>query len=249
MPKKSSLIGRFLRTFVISFVLTVAILMLFGAVPDAAYDIPHRFYVEFLNRFSFDESAIVAALPQGRTLSTTTSVSGIAANSVDYGNDTGVDWPDVILEIDSTLPVSLSIPEVGIRVPIVNPEKTDIKTLDTALINGVVHYPGSGLPGEKSNVLFFGHSSNLPVVNNPAYKALNGLEYVKLGDDVFVETKNIIYHYRISAIRLTTAEEELISFRSDRRMITISTCNTFGLKSERFVAEAILVGSNPKTDV
>lgn len=223
--------------------------MLFGAVPDAAYDIPHRFYVEFLNRFNFDESAIVAALPPGRILSTTTSVAVVTATNSDYGNDTGVDWPYVSPEIDNAMPVTLSIPGVDIRVPIVNPEKTDIKTLDAALTNGVVHYPGSGLPGEKSNVLFFGHSSNLPVVNNPAYKALNGLEYVKLGDDVFVETKNIIYHYRISAIRLTTAEEELISFRSDRRMITISTCNTFGLKSERFVAEAILVGSKPKTGV
>lgn len=240
--------GRFFRTFLVSFVATVLVLTLFGVVPDAVYDVPHKIYIEILNRFSTEEAVIASALPDARTLSTTTANTGSVVVSNSQGG-AGVDWPSRITETEATLPTVLSIPTVDIRVPIVNPMKTDVETLDDALTTGVVHYPGSGLPGERSNVLLFGHSSHLPVVNNPAYKALNGLEYVKLGDDVYVETKTTAYHYRISAIRLTTAEEELVSFGSSRRMITISTCNTFGTKSERFVAEAILVGSIPKTGI
>ncbi len=250
----SSFLWRFLRTFVISFVVTFVVLFGLNKVPQGLYETPHKIYVWVAAALSFDEVAFVAALPPssdsvsednlsqgpGRTLSTSTSQSVSS-------EDRGVDWPYIEKQTNPAAPVRLSLPAVSINVPVITPKKTDVDSLDEALTKGVVLYPESGTPGGRNNLLFFGHSSHLPVVNNPAYKALNNLEYARLGDDIFIYTNNTRFHYRISAVRLTTAEEELISFDTSRRMITLSTCNTFGKKAERFVVEAIFVGSTPVT--
>lgn len=251
-PQEGSFLWRFVRTFSISFLLTFGALFGLNMVPQGVYELPHRAYVWTMTLFSFDEAALVAVLPPP---STTTDDSvfrtpAVATSSVSVRPgvavaDRGVDWLPVPIQNNASLPVRLSVPIAAIEVPIVTPVGTDVDTLDEALTRGVVLYPDSGLPGGRNNMLFFGHSSHLPVVNNPAYKAFNNLEYVRLGDDIYLDSADTRFRYRVSAVRLTTADEELISFNTSRRMITLSTCNTFGKKAERFVVEAIFVGAAP----
>lgn len=141
-------------------------------------------------------------------------------------------------------PVRISAGEVGIDFKVANPGNSDIKTLDAALSQGVVRYPGSAKLGEEGNILLFGHSSFLPIVRNPAYKALNGVMDLKKGDMISVYSERAEYRYRVNKITLAEAGEILVDLRkTGGKRLTISTCNSFGAKEERYVAEAEFVGS------
>ena len=83
---------------------------------------------------------------------------------------------DVEVVAEGELPVRIEIPSIGVRANVSNPNTTGVAALDAELTKGAVRYPGSGVPGEEGNVLIFGHSSYLPVVQNQAYKAFNGIQ-------------------------------------------------------------------------
>lgn len=139
-------------------------------------------------------------------------------------------------------PVRIIISSVGIDTPIINPTSQDINVLNEALNSGAVRYPGSGNPEDITNMFIFGHSSHLPVVNNQAYKALNDLEDVLPGDIVRVQTESKEYHYRVTNVQLVSAENAWVEFASTKKKLTLSTCNNFGSKQDRFVVEAEWIG-------
>lgn len=140
-------------------------------------------------------------------------------------------------------PQYITIPSVGIDINIENPQDRDIAVLDRALERGVVHYPGTGTLAEDANVFLFGHSSYLPNVLNKNYQAFNNLQKVERGDEVFVDSDNMRYVYRVASVVLAEADEVTIDLSRGERMLTLSTCNSFGEKSERYVVEALYVGS------
>jgi len=141
-------------------------------------------------------------------------------------------------------PKRLVIKGVSIDLPVLNPESTDIGVLDEALTRGTVRYPTSARLGEDGNVFIFGHSSGLPVVRNQMYKALNGIESLESGDTISVFGNGREYLYRVTSVRLTEASEVLVDLStSGGKRLTLSTCNSFGSKSERWVVEAEFVSS------
>lgn len=141
-----------------------------------------------------------------------------------------------IEEVGST-PVRLVVPKASIDIVVQNPDVTDPTVLDGYLKKGIVRYPGSGLLG-RGNTLLFGHSSNWEVVKNPNYKALNGIEDLVKGDEIVVYSLDAKYIYKVTTVRMAKAEEIRVDFSEDKNMITLSTCNTFGAKQDRYVVEA-----------
>jgi LPXTG-site transpeptidase (sortase) family protein len=144
--------------------------------------------------------------------------------------------------VDDT-PRRLIIERIGIDTPIENPQGTDLATLNDALLSGAVHYPGSGNLDDVSNMFLFGHSTGFRVVNNDAYKAFNGLKDLKENDLIRVQSESHEYVYRVTKVSLVDAETELVQFSSSEKKLTLSTCNVFGQKQERYVVEAVFVGS------
>lgn len=143
---------------------------------------------------------------------------------------------------ESPTPVRVVIEAIGVDITVSSPTSTDVAVLDQALLKGAVRYPGSGTLVEDKNMLIFGHSSHLPVVRNKAFQAFNDLEKLKPGDVVKVESNTHAYFYRVSTVRQADASEVLVQFDTGTKKLTLSTCDTFGGKSERFVVEADFVG-------
>lgn len=140
------------------------------------------------------------------------------------------------------LPVSLRIPSRNIEVAVANPVSTDIAVLDTELLKGAVRYPTSATLGQDGNVVIFGHSSALPVVHNSAFKAFNGLDKVKRGDEIFVASADHEYRYVVlSVIKESANSETAIPLAVEGRLLTLATCDSFGKQSDRFVVTAVLV--------
>ena len=100
-----------------------------------------------------------------------------------------------LANISIALPQRVVIDEIGVDININNPQSRNIDVLDVSLNAGVVRYPSSGLLGQKTNMLLFGHSSHLPIVRNRSYKAFNDLEDLEIGSKVsiFSGTHQFIY--------------------------------------------------------
>lgn len=142
-------------------------------------------------------------------------------------------------------PTRIEIPAAGIKLNVANPDSTDVKVLDQALLSGAVRYPSSSNLGEAGNVIIFGHSSYLPVVGNPAFKAFNGIQDLAADDEIMVYGTDRVYVYAVETVEKVDANAAAIPLAVEGTLLTLATCDSFGSKSSRFVVTARLVGSNP----
>ena len=146
-----------------------------------------------------------------------------------------------LANISIALPQRVVIDEIGVDININNPQSRNIDVLDVSLNAGVVRYPSSGLLGQKTNMLLFGHSSHLPIVRNRSYKAFNDLEDLEIGSKVSIFSGTHQFIYIVKSAEEANAENALVIFESDKREITLSTCNSFGNLDDRFIVKADLV--------
>ncbi len=144
----------------------------------------------------------------------------------------------------SELPLSIEIPKINMRVSISNPTTTDIVALDQYLLAGAVRYPTSAKLGEVGNVVLFGHSSYLPVVRNPAFKAFNDIQKLKAGDTVIVSSSGTAYTYRVRSVAKESTTSAGIPLDVTGKVLTLSTCDSFGAVTDRFVVTADFVESH-----
>lgn len=141
------------------------------------------------------------------------------------------------------VPVRIVADAINLDVKVLNPVSQDIATLDAALLKGAVRYPSSGSLSDNNNMLVFGHSSGLPVIHNQNYKIFNNLKDLEVGDIVRVYSEKREYLYRVDTVSHVDASDALISFKVGEKKLTLSTCDSFGKKTERYVVEASFVGS------
>ncbi|MEX2515074.1 MAG: sortase [Candidatus Paceibacterota bacterium] len=131
----------------------------------------------------------------------------------------------------------ITIDKIGVDTPIMNPVSTNIQTLNNYLSEGAVRYPTSGTPGD-GNLFLFGHSSGLSNIINQAYKAFNNIGELEKGDTIKVETFSGTYYYSVIDVELHKDAEIFVPFDTGKDMLTLSTCNNFGAKEDRFVVRA-----------
>lgn len=229
--------GSFVAQFALWFACLVALFAALGFIPESIIgSVPGEQWAK--DRYS-DVISWVTGVSNEPTKRPNTppghidaSVAGIVA-----------DVPRTELSADAI--ARIRAPKVGIDVTVNHPTTVDVSTLDEALKNGAVYYPGSGTPAS-GNVFIFGHSTNWAVVRNEAYRAFNGLEKLVKGDEIILETAEYDFVYRVDLVTLVDADSALVYFDSTSPKLTVSTCNTFGEKQERHVAEATLVAARPK---
>ena len=135
-------------------------------------------------------------------------------------------------------PIRLVIEKIGTDAPVENPQSRDIAVLDAALLKGVVHYPGSGSLENNTNMFIFGHSTNWATVHNQAFKSLNRLNELQLGDEIKLFSDEKEYIYKVTTVALVDQNEALVKFETGKRKLTLSTCDTFGKRDARFVVTA-----------
>jgi LPXTG-site transpeptidase (sortase) family protein len=141
------------------------------------------------------------------------------------------------------LPTRIEIPAIKMDQKVANPGTTNVEKLDQALLAGPVRYPSSSKLGETGTVIIFGHSSYLPIVNNKAFKAFDGIQDLKEGDQIMVTGDSQVYVYAVEKVEQKNAATDAIPLSSDRSELVLATCDSFGQKSDRFVVTAKLVGT------
>lgn len=139
------------------------------------------------------------------------------------------------------LPLHITAPSLGIDVDIQSPETKSVSVLDAALSKGPVYYQGSGTPGDR-NMFIFGHSTGFSIVNNKAYKVFNNLKLAKQGEYIYIRTSSGTHTYVIHEVKKMSKYSTWVKFDSEKPLLTLSTCDSFGKASDRWVLEAEYVG-------
>lgn len=208
---------KFIIVFACIFIGSAVILTILGLIPS-------EFKVNGGETFEQKTQSAVRELIEGN------NTDDIYANVSDEDNDI----------IYAENPVRLIIPSIDVDSVIFNPNSAKHEVLDGELTKGVVRYPGSGLPGS-GNMFLFGHSTGFSVVQNKAFKVFNNLQKLKEGDTIIVHGTKGVYTYTVKTIRKVDKENALVKFDTQNNMITLSTCDSFGKASDRYVVEGDLV--------
>lgn len=139
----------------------------------------------------------------------------------------------------------IAIPKIEVKAPIISPQSRDENILNTALAEGVVHYPGSALPGETGNVFIFGHSTGLAVVQNKNYEVFNRVKELNNGDVIKIRMGSREYLYLVKTLEVKTADDARIDLQTEKKILTLSTCRIIGGKESRYVVTAEFLRSYP----
>jgi LPXTG-site transpeptidase (sortase) family protein len=141
------------------------------------------------------------------------------------------------------LPTKVEIPSISLSQQVSNPTSLNVEDLDHALLTGPARYPSSSKLGETGTLIIFGHSSYLPIVNNKAYKAFDGIQKLKAGDQIVVTGSAHTYVYAVQKVEKKNATEDAIPLSSTGSTLVLATCDSFGEKTDRFVVTAELVST------
>lgn len=145
----------------------------------------------------------------------------------------------------SRYPIRIIFDALDKSVPIENPESDDVATLDSALLKGAVRHPDSGDFERKGTIFILAHSSYLPNVINKNFQAFNGIQKLKWGDTIRLQSEDREYLYRVDRVYRAVASDTEVAIEAGKERLTLATCNSFGTKDDRFMVDATLVDSYP----
>jgi LPXTG-site transpeptidase (sortase) family protein len=144
------------------------------------------------------------------------------------------------------LPLSLRISSLDKEVSVLNPNSRIVSDLDAALLEGVVRHPDSAALNQNGTVFILGHSSYLPAVKNKNFQAFNGIQNLKWGDEIIIESLEVVYTYKIEKVYRAKAQDVTVPIAGDEKRLVLATCNSFGTTDDRYIVEAILVEESAK---
>lgn len=109
--------------------------------------------------------------------------------------------------------------------------------LDTNdLAKGLIHLPGSALPGEKGNVFISGHSAG-SIFFSPRKVYFSKLQDLKKGDEIVVNAGGSKFVYKVVGMRAVDPKNLSVVNAPDEqgRYISLMTCVPPGLNFKRLV--------------
>lgn len=161
----------------------------------------------------------------------------------------GINIPPLNIEVFPT-DTRMVIPRINQNVPIIGVKNENLiakkwndleADIQKALQSGVVHYPGTALPGDNGNIVLTGHSSYY-VWDAGRFKDVFALLHdVRLRDKVVVYFDQKKYVYEVNDIKVVSSNDINILGKSTTEKLTLITCTPIGTNLKRLVVTAKLV--------
>lgn len=155
--------------------------------------------------------------------------------------------PELVEEAQNDTP-TLVIPKINVDAPTIFDESISDETgIQKALMDGVLHFPNTALPGEQGNSVIIGHSSG--ALWRPGnYKYVFALlEKLENEDVIYVDYEDVRYTYKVTGMQVVNPTEVSVLNQTDDYRLTLITCHPVGTNEQRLVITATQV--SPKTDV
>jgi len=141
----------------------------------------------------------------------------------------------------------LIIPRIDKNIPVVRVSsqsliKRDWGALESeiqgALRNGVVHYPGTAVPGQSGNVAITGHSSYFPWDPGRFKDEFALLHELILGDKIMVFWDQKRYFYQVEDIEIVLPDDVKVLKQTPDNQLTLITCTPIGTNLKRLIIKA-----------
>ncbi|MDA1060721.1 MAG: class E sortase [bacterium] len=145
------------------------------------------------------------------------------------------------------------IPRINQNIPIANVSSESLikrdwealeKEMQEALREGVVHYPGTSLPGQTGNVVITGHSSYFPWDPGRFKDVFALLHDVVVGDRLVVYFEQDKYLYEIVGKEVVLPKDIDVLKQTPNEQLTLITCTPVGTNLKRLIATAKLIAIN-----
>ncbi len=145
----------------------------------------------------------------------------------------------------------LIIPKLKLNVPIVIPPVDALiaedwtlleEDIQTALQDGVVHYPGTARPGKPGNFFVTGHSSYYPWAPGNYKSVFARLHDLNVGDEYWVFYNGDRHRYIIQGEKeIKPSDVSVLDQPVDQRISTLMTCTPVGTTLRRLILTAVEV--------
>ena len=141
----------------------------------------------------------------------------------------------------------IMIPKIGQNIPIKEVDSKNLvdqnwhgleEDIQEGLKDGVVHYPGTALPGQRGNVFITGHSSYY-LWDPGRYKDVFALLHeLVVGDTITVFYNENRYDYKVTEIKVVHPNEVDVLQQTDGKRLTLMTCTPIGTALNRLIVIA-----------
>ncbi len=138
---------------------------------------------------------------------------------------------------------NLSIPELHLQAPIIYATDITEHVIEQALAMGVVHYPGTALPGTSGNVYIFGHSSDFLWAHGNFKNVFARLPQLPLGSSILVtDATGKTYTYIVIEAKVVSARDITVLNQDtgNKKILTLQTSYPLGTALKRYVVVAEL---------
>lgn len=178
------------------------------------------------------------ALPKNISLTTPLStkdsqVLGVSIENVD-------NFPQFISTAKRQVDLNFSVMEL--RVPALDIEDQLVTVDSNDLSSGLIHLPGSALPGEKGNVFISGHSS-LPILSKSKKAPFANLNKLQKNDTIKISAAGVNFEYIVKDIKVVPPSDLSVINPPDNqgRYLTLMTCVPPGLNTKRLIVLGELI--------
>jgi sortase A len=138
--------------------------------------------------------------------------------------------PHPRIDVGSAI-AALVIPRVQLSAMVLH--GSDARTLQ----RGAGHLEHTAVPGDGGNVVIAGHRDSF----------FRPLRHIRLGDDIFLDTHDGRFHYRVTSLRVVGPREVSVLAPTSEEVLTLITCYPFwvlGHAPDRFVVRAARVAED-----
>ena len=147
---------------------------------------------------------------------------------------------------DVRMQAVIVIDKINVTVPMVWASSVREDDMQRYLKKGAVHYPRTAAPGQKGNSFVAAHSSNYAWVDGNYNEVFSRLNEVVPGDMIKVKVtlangKTVEHLYKTVQQRITKPDDPWIFLKTDKAVLTLSTCWPLGTRQKRLVVKAELV--------
>lgn len=118
------------------------------------------------------------------------------------------------------------------------------KEMQDALQNGVVHYPGTSLPGQTGNIVITGHSSYFPWDPGRFKDVFALLHDVVVGDRIVVYYEQDKYLYEVIETKIVLPKDIEVLKQTPQDRLTLITCTPVGTNLKRLIVSAKPIAVN-----
>ena len=153
----------------------------------------------------------------------------------------------VITKIDANAPSELAIPVLGVTAPIIDEPSIRESDIQNSLQKGVVHYANTAYPGQKGNVVIFGHSSGAIWTAGDYKFVFTRLGALKTDDFITVNYKGVHYTYKVTDSTVIPPTDFSVVQPTSTPQLTLITCTPVGTNKNRLVVRARQISPDPNT--